>query len=89
MDKQKKKKMEKKNYCQEKMREKERDQTRSSGKRKMGVRERKTEKGNTLIVVYFHILQMFLSYQPLLFTASSQLLQVTEPEPELISRMLV
>lgn len=71
------------------MREKEQDQTRSSGKRKMGVRERKTEKGNTLIVVSFHILQMFLSYQPLLFTASSQLLQVTEPEAELISRMLV
>lgn len=66
------------------MREKEQDQTRSSGKRKMGVRERKTEK-----VVSFHILQMFLSYQPLLFTASSQLLQVTEPEAELISRMLV
>lgn len=88
MDKQRKRRRWKKRIIAKK-REKERDQTRSSGKRKMGVRERKTEKGNTLIVVYFHILQMFLSYQPLLFTASSQLLQVTEPEPELISRMLV
>lgn len=45
--------------CQEKDEERRRDQKKSRVKEKIAGRERKTERGNMLIVVYFHIRQMF------------------------------